>query len=321
LIWLVVGPGSGCRGSEFQWLRVFWLLEAVGGFGQIVELLRAGLPGPESGLESSCRMMDLWKKIGGLYRRGEPEAKAMAEDKKQTSQDIGKTFAPELHQGKAPEKSAGTLYRSGEGLVFLVGLLLTVIFIALVIYSLMLDIRVGQTLLLAFVAHTLGGRAAGIGLCIAFGFSAQITILYNMFLEVLIVCYCYSLFVFSFNNYLKCKWLTVAIINAEKQALKHKKTVSRYGWLGLFTFVMVPLPITGPAAGSIIAYFLKFSVLRNFSAVFSGTLVSIIVWTCFFDYLDRHIAVFKYAMLAVLIVFFFRYFKTIKGWFIQPINE
>ncbi|MBN2706431.1 MAG: small multi-drug export protein [Deltaproteobacteria bacterium] len=266
-------------------------------------------------------MMDLWKKIAGLCRRGEPVPQAVAEDERQQRQDSGETFGPKLALAKAPEKSTKTLYRSGEGRVFLTGLLLTVIFIALVIYSLMLDIRVGQTLLLAFVAHTLGGRAAGIGLCIAFGFSGQITILYNMFLEVLIVCYCYSLFVFSFNNYLKCKWLTVATINAEKQALKHKKTVSRYGWLGLFTFVMVPLPITGPAAGSIIAYFLKFSVLRNFSAVFSGTLVSIIVWTCFFDYLDRHIAIFKYVMLAVLIVFFFRYFKTIKSWFTQPIDE
>ncbi len=237
-------------------------------------------------------------------------------------------IATELSEDDVPGSScdyddeAGiALYKSGEGRVFLLGLLLSVLFIVLVAYYLAIDMKTGQTLLLAFVAHTLGGRAAGIGLCIAFEFSTWVTIAYNLFLEVLIVCYCYSLFVFSFNNYLNCKWLTIASKNAEKQALKHKNIVSRYGWLGIFAFVMIPLPITGPAAGSIIAYFLKFSVKRNFAAVFSGTLISIIIWTFFFDYLDRHIGIFKYFVVAVLLVVFISYFKTIKRWFTQEIDE
>ncbi len=217
---------------------------------------------------------------------------------------------------------AGTaLYRSGEGRVFLLGLFLSILFIALTSYYLTIDTKAGQTLLLAFVAHILGGRAAGIGLCIAFEFSTWITIAYNMFLEILIVCFCYSLFIFSFKNYLNCKWLNIATKNAEKQALKHKDIVSRYGWLGIFAFVMIPLPITGPAAGSIIAYFLKFSIKRNFAAVFSGTLASIIIWTYFFDYLDRHIDILKYVVIAVLLIVFISYFKTIKRWFTQEIED
>ncbi len=203
----------------------------------------------------------------------------------------------------------------------MLGLFLTLVFVVLIVYYLTVNIKEGQTLLLAFVAHTLGGRAAGIGFCVAFGFPSWMTISYNMFLEVLIVCYCYSLFVFSFNKYINCKWLTIATKNAEKQALKHKDAVARYGWLGIFAFVMIPLPITGPAAGSIIAYFLKFSIKRNFAAVFSGTLAAIIIWTYFFDYLDRHIMVFKYVIMAVVLVIFLSYFKTIKRWFTQEIDE
>lgn len=217
--------------------------------------------------------------------------------------------------------SGTTLYKSGEGRVLILGLFLSLLFIVLVVYYLTIDIKAGQTLLLAFVAHALGGRAAGIGLCVAFEFSSWVTISYNMFLEVLIVCYCYSLFVFSFNKYINCKWLTIATKNAEKQALKHKDTVARYGWLGIFVFVMIPLPITGPAAGSIIAYFLKFSIKRNFAAVFSGTLAAIITWTYFFDYLDRHIMIFKYVVMAVVLVIFLSYFKTIKRWFTQELEE
>jgi uncharacterized membrane protein len=213
------------------------------------------------------------------------------------------------------------LYQSGEGRVLLLGLFLTLVFIVLVVYYLTVNIKEGQTLLLAFVAHILGGRAAGIGFCVAFGFPSWMTISYNMFLEVLIVCYCYSLFVFSFNKYINCKWLTIATQNAEKQALKHKDVVARYGWLGIFAFVMIPLPITGPAAGSIIAYFLKFSIKRNFAAVFSGTMAAIVIWTYFFDYLDRHIMIFKYVVMAVVLVIFLSYFKTIKRWFTQEIEE
>ncbi len=227
------------------------------------------------------------------------------------------TAEPDI-SGQVPGTS---LYQSGEGRVLLLGLFLTLVFIALIIYYLTVNIKEAQTLLLAFVAHALGGRAAGIGFCVAFGFPSWMTISYNMFLEVLIVCYCYSLFVFSFNKYINCKWLTIATKNAEKQALKHKDAVARYGWLGIFTFVMIPLPITGPAAGSIIAYFLKFSIKRNFAAVFSGTLAAIIIWTYFFDYLDRHIMIFKYVILAVVLVIFLSYFKTIKRWFTQDIEE
>ena len=213
------------------------------------------------------------------------------------------------------------LYQSSEGRVFLFGILLTLVFFALVAYYMTVNVKEAQTLLLAFVAHTFGGRSAGIGICIAFGFSKGLTIAYNMFLEVLIVCYCYSLFVFTFKNYINCRWLTIAANNAEKQAMKHKDVVARYGWLGVFLFVMIPLPITGPAAGSIIGYFLKFSVKRNFAAVFSGTLAAIILWTFFFDYLDQHIAIFKYVVLAVLLVILVFYFKNIKNWFTQEIED
>lgn len=241
--------------------------------------------------------------------------------RKKIEPDRDQVSDPQIPVGEQLLDHGLPLYRSGEGRVLFLGIFLSLIFVAICAYFLAVDIRVGQTLLLAFVAHTLGGRAAGVGLCIAFGFSSWVTIGYNMFLEVLIVCFCYSLFVFSFKNYLRVRWLTVATRNAEKQALKHKDIVSRYGWLGIFTFVMIPLPITGPAAGSIIAYFLKFSVRRNFAAVFSGTLAAIIVWTCFFDFLERHVAVFKYVVMSVLLLVLVYYFKSIRRWFTQEIDS
>jgi len=264
--------------------------------------------------------MGFLQKIKFWRRSAAPQP---GDDHSVESQSVKMSDTPDVSGATVVTAESDTslsLYQTGEGRVFLLGLLLTLVFIALVAYYLTIDMKAGQTLLLAFVAHTFGGRAAGIGLCIVFNFSTWVTIAYNLFLEILIVCYCYSLFVFSFKNYLNCKWLTIATKNAEKQALKHKDVVARYGWLGIFVFVMIPLPITGPAAGSIIAYFLNFSIKRNFAAVFSGTLASIIIWTCFFDYLEQHIAIFKYAVVAVIMVLFLSYFKTIKRWFTQEID-
>jgi uncharacterized membrane protein len=259
----------------------------------------------------------------GLKFRRKRSAAALAEETPSVTGTLSETSIPAA--ASDPEtslvESSTSLYQTPEGRVLILGLFLTLIFIAVVVYYMTIDVKIGQTLLLAFVAHLLGGRAAGIGICIAFEFSSWVTITYNMFLEILIVCYCYALFVFSFKKYINFKWLTVATRNAEKQALKHKDVVSRYGWLGIFAFVMIPLPITGPAAGSIIAYFLKFSVKRNFAAVFSGTLAAIVIWTCFFDYLEQHIAVFKYVVVTVIVIIFISYFKTIKRWFTQEIDD
>ncbi len=208
------------------------------------------------------------------------------------------------------------IYRSEAGRMLFASILLFLVFIAIVGYSFSKDMILGRTLLGAFAAHTIGGRAAGVGLCIAFDVNIFITIFYNMFLEVLIVCFSFSLFLYSFNNqYFKFGFLQKAIKNSERNARKYEKIISKYGWIGIFLFVMIPLPVTGPVVGSFIAYFLCMSLFKNFLTVFSGTFFAIVLWSMFFEFLSDHITKIQgvFAVIAIVVMVYF--LKHIRNWF------
>ncbi|MDF1576846.1 MAG: small multi-drug export protein [Desulfobulbales bacterium] len=172
-----------------------------------------------------------------------------------------------------------------------------------------------QVLSLVFVAHTFGGRAAGIGLCIMNGLNNFWTITYNFYLEILIVCIAYSVSTLSINNYIKFRFVRYYAIQLERKAKRHKEKIEKYGWLGLFLFVMTPLPVTGPVMGSIIGYLLKFKITKNFSATFLGTLGAIVIWTFFFDYLEQHLRAIRYILMAIIAVVLSSYARDIKNLF------
>jgi len=205
---------------------------------------------------------------------------------------------------------------SEAGRMMLTSIVLFFIFFVIVGYAFFRDLVLGKTFLGAFAAHALGGRAAGVGLCIAFDVNIYITILYNMFLEVLIVCFSFFLFLYSFNNqYFKLGFLQKAIKNSERNARKYEEVISKYGWIGIFLFVMIPLPVTGPVVGSFIAYFLCFSLTRNFLTVFSGTFIAIVLWTVFFEFLSTYINHIQGVLAVVAIVVMVYSLKHIRSWF------
>ena len=197
-----------------------------------------------------------------------------------------------------------------------VSIFLFFIFLVIVGYAFSRDLTLGRTFLGTFAASALGGRAAGVGLCIAFDVNIFVTIFYNLFLEVLIVCFSFSLFLYSFNTqYFRVGFLQKAIKNSERNARKYEEAISRYGWVGIFLFVMIPLPVTGPVVGSFIAYFLCFSLLRNFLTVFSGTFVAIVFWSVFFEFLSDQITKIQGVFVVIAIVVMVYFFKHIRNWF------
>ncbi|MFH1152892.1 MAG: small multi-drug export protein [Pseudomonadota bacterium] len=207
------------------------------------------------------------------------------------------------------------VFKTSEGRILCAGFGLSIILIVIIGCYAFSDPVTARTLSLAFVAHTFGGRAAGIGLCIINGFSLFWTIAYNFYLEILIVFYTYSVFILSINNYIRFKWVIRYTAKVMAQAAARKDQVEKYGWIGLFLFVMAPLPLTGPVVGSIIGYLLRLNVWRNFSAVFLGTLAAIIGWVFCFDFLEAHLHIIQYVIAAIIGVVLLSYLKNIKDWF------
>ncbi len=214
-----------------------------------------------------------------------------------------------------------TILLSNEGKILIWAFVLFFIFLGMLGYAFAQDIVLGETLLGVFIAHIFGGRAAGVGLCIAFGMSLSMTILYNMFLEVLIVFFCFSLFLISINHYLNIKFLDRALRKAEKNAHKYEHVIAKYGVVGIFFFVLTPLFFTGPVVGSYLGHFLKFSVKKNFLTVFSGTLLAIVLWTLFFDFLSAHIGKIQWVFAIVIFMVLVFFIQNVVGWFSKSKDE
>ncbi len=207
------------------------------------------------------------------------------------------------------------LYNSPEWSVLLASIMMSFMLVGGISYYLLTDPLMSRTLVMVFIAHTFGGRAAGIGLCIIDEINPLVTILYNLYLEVLLVCWAYALFVLSINNHLKFRGLKLYARRLERKARRHKDKITNYGWGGVFLFVMIPLPATGPVIGSIIGYLLKLRVCYNFSAAFLGTFIAIIIWFVFFDFLEQHLHIIQLVFFTIITIAGFSYLITLKKWF------
>lgn len=207
------------------------------------------------------------------------------------------------------------LHDTPEGRVLLIGISMAVFLMFLIFYFLIIEPERAKTITLVFFAHAFGGRAAGVGLCLMSGMGYVWNVIYNFFLEILIVCFTYSLFVFSLTHHIKFKWAISFTKNLMSKASKNKDKIEKYGWIGLFLFVMVPLPVTGPVIGSIIGYLLKMNIWRNLSAVFLGTLSAIITWVVCFEFLEQHLHMIQYFLVGIIAIVVFFHIKTIKGFF------
>lgn len=205
-----------------------------------------------------------------------------------------------------------TLFQTVEGRLFLLGAFLTMVLVLfLVIYG-FIDFDTTKILFFVFLTHIVGSRAGGIGLCILNGFNPFTTIVYNFYVEVLIVCFTYSGFVLSTTDYLKIEWIKKFMEKLAVKALEQKEKISSYGWVGIFIFVMAPLPVTGPVVGSIIGYMLKLGLFRNFTATALGTLTANIAWCYGFEFLEQRFHMIQYIFGAIVIIVMLPYLKQIK---------
>ncbi|MBF0211224.1 MAG: small multi-drug export protein [Desulfamplus sp.] len=194
---------------------------------------------------------------------------------------------------------------------------MTLLLLIIIAYYLFVEPLKAKILTLVFAAHTFGGRAAGVGVCIINGLNFFQTFIYNFFIEIQLLCLIYSIFVLTIRNYIKVKWVIRIANQMMHNADKYKEKIEKYGWIGLFIFVLAPFPGSGPVGGSILGYLLKMSIWRNFSSVLLGTLSAIIIWVFCFDFLKQNINLIQYVICGIVVVFLFYNFRTIKEWFIK----
>jgi hypothetical protein len=89
----------------------------------------------------------------------------------------------------------------------------------------------------------------------------------------------------------------------KKEAEKRKRFFKRWSRLGIFIFVWIPLPWTGAAIGSYIAYLEGYSIKDTFLTVLPAMWIGVISWTLWFDELYKFIERFGRGKTMLVTVF------------------
>lgn len=173
------------------------------------------------------------------------------------------------------------------------------------------------------IVHIMGGRALGVATCLSANIPLFYTILYNFFLEVVIVLIAYGIVVLIMRNVIQPKLLHSTVRQAELTAQKQKTNIKRYGAIGLFFFVMFPFFMTGPVIGAIIGYLLHYRAVNNFLIVFGGTLCSIVIYALVGNNIIKYISQYieidlvkKWGSIIVgllILIFLIYHIKTVKA--------
>ena len=214
--------------------------------------------------------------------------------------------------------------------ILLTGLILSFLACLYLLYFLFTNLGFYRVLFSTAMLHIMGGRGLGIAACLSADISLFYTILYNFFLEVVIVLITYGTVVLIMRNIIQPKLFRSAVRQAELAAQDQKTNIKKYGAIGLFLFVMLPFFMTGPVIGSIIGYLLNYKTINNFLIVFSGTLSSIVIYALIGNNIIKHInqyvqidLVKKWGaiIVGILIVLFLIYhLKTVKAYLDEEID-
>jgi uncharacterized membrane protein len=137
-----------------------------------------------------------------------------------------------------------------------------------------------QELLSITVTNVIFGRMAGLSIGVASEMNTTFLVLFNFFIESIMVLILYPLFVFSWKklDFVSYKPLSRYLERSKKKAHKYEPLIRRYGIIGLILFVLTPFAMTGPVVGSFVGFLIGFRHRLTLSIVLFSTFIAIILW-------------------------------------------
>ncbi len=167
-----------------------------------------------------------------------------------------------------------------EGQILLLGLLLLGCYFIFLLLSAIFYPNYFQELLSITATNVIFGRMAGLSIGVASQMDTTFLVLFNFFIESIMVLILYPLFVLSWNklDFVSYKPLNRYLERSKKSAHKYEPLIKRYGVIGLILFVLTPFAMTGPVVGSFVGFLIGFRHRVTLSVVLGSTLIAIIIW-------------------------------------------
>jgi uncharacterized membrane protein len=203
-----------------------------------------------------------------------------------------------------------------EKLILRTGIALAMIYAAFLVLCALYSAPVAQSFLGVTATNVVFGRAAGMSLSYAFGYSDTVAMLLNMLIETILVLVFYPVFVMSLTQLPSQGWLRKLIDRTKAAAERHQDKIHRYGIIGLVAFVWFPFSMTGPMVGCAIGYMIGFRPWVTLTAVLASTYVAIVCWGLLLrDLLEQFAADNHYVPVVVLgaivcVLLLARYIRT-----------
>jgi len=173
------------------------------------------------------------------------------------------------------------LLNTDEGKLFVFGVVLGVIWIFGLFFLTFFKSTFSLKLLSMIATHLISGRAGGISMGLKLGLPSWTTIINATIIDSLVVLLVYPLFVLSYKNMFKNKFLKGMLDSSILTAQKEQEKISKFGIIGLLLFVWFPLHMTGPLVGAIIGYFIGLKPYLNITIVLTGTFLAVVSWVIF----------------------------------------
>jgi len=167
-----------------------------------------------------------------------------------------------------------------EGPILLLGLLLLGGYFILVLLCAVFYGDYLQQLLSITITNVIFGRMAGLSIGVASQMDMTFLVLFNFYIESIMVLILYPLFVFSWNKleFVSYQPLNHYLEKSKINAHKYQPLIQRYGIIGLILFVLTPFAMTGPVVGSFVGFLIGFRHRVTLAVVLSSTFIAIIIW-------------------------------------------
>lgn len=176
-----------------------------------------------------------------------------------------------------------------EKIVLFGTFIITLLFIISVVSISFIDTKLSASITSMAFTNIIIGRVPSISLGTSLDLSILITVVANFFTEMILTLFFYTLFLYSLNNVKLFKPLSKKIDYLQNTAIKYKAQIDKYGMFGLLLFVFFPFWMTGPVVGIIIGHLMNFSLIKNITIVFTGTLVALFCWAILIKYFIEYI--------------------------------
>ncbi len=171
--------------------------------------------------------------------------------------------------------------KSAEATIFKIGCISIVGLISYLVSSYWWIPGKAHLLVTAAVLHFSCGRLVSIFFGLSTGLSYIVVIPVNILVDTIWVFILYPLVIFSLKKVISIRYVKQRSKLIEKIAQKYRVKIEQYGPLGLYCFVFIPLPMTGPIAGGVIGYFMQLRPVVNMTVVLAGAYTTIAFWVMF----------------------------------------